>query len=286
VYVGTGGAISWQVQGGDRIVVCRPGELDIGAIAYNLISEDGNTWHPARRKLLVPFKALAKLHRLGKWRTWPALRFGSCRGRRTEPRGDGPARSNARGRTRCRRRGRNGVGTGGIRRADGKGRGSPHLTLDGFSGPLETLLTLARAQRIDLFRISLTALLDQLIAALQQASKRVPLGQQGDWMVMAAWLVQLRARLLLPADAPAQQEAAAEADAFRGRLVALDYIQAFAQWLERRPQLGHDVLVRGKFRALLRRKCPDLVVPGLAWLLNRIRKIGTSPRGPGGGPAG
>jgi segregation and condensation protein A len=63
---------------------------------------------------------------------------------------------------------------------------------------------------------------------------------------MAAWLVQLRARLLLPADAPAQQEAAAEADAFRGRLVALEDIQALASWLERRPQLGHDVFVRGQ----------------------------------------
>jgi segregation and condensation protein A len=63
---------------------------------------------------------------------------------------------------------------------------------------------------------------------------------------MAAWLVQLRARLLLPADAPAQQEAAAEADAFRGRLVALDDIQALVLWLERRPQLGHDVFARGQ----------------------------------------
>ena len=100
--------------------------------------------------------------------------------------------------------------------------GSPHLTLDGFSGPLETLLTLARAQRIDLFRISLTALLDQLTAALWQASKSVPLGQQGAWVVMAAWLVQLRTRLLLPADAPAQQEAVDEADAFRTRLALFD----------------------------------------------------------------
>ena len=74
----------------------------------------------------------------------------------------------------------------------------------------------------------------------------MPLGQKGDWVVMAAWLVQLRARLLLPADAPAQQEAAAEADVFRGRLVALEEIQALAGWLERRPQLGHDVFARGQ----------------------------------------
>jgi segregation and condensation protein A len=128
----------------------------------------------------------------------------------------------------------------------GRAGGSPHLTLDGFTGPLETLLTLARAQRVDLSRISLTALLDQLTAALQQASNKIPLGQQGDWVVMAAWLVQLRTRLLLPADAPAGQEAAAEADQLRTRLVALEKIQALAGWLERRPQRGHDVFGRGQ----------------------------------------
>jgi hypothetical protein len=50
----------------------------------------------------------------------------------------------------------------------------------------------------------------------------------------------------LPADAPAGQEAAAEADMFRGRLVAVGDIQALAGWLERRPQLGHDVFARGQ----------------------------------------
>jgi segregation and condensation protein A len=122
--------------------------------------------------------------------------------------------------------------------------GSPLLTLDGFAGPLDHLLTLARAQRIDLSRLPLGDLVDQLVSALRQAPAKMPLGQKGDWVVMAAWLVQLRARLLLPADAPAQQEAAAEADVFRGRLVALEEIQALAGWLERRPQLGHDVFGR------------------------------------------
>jgi hypothetical protein len=124
--------------------------------------------------------------------------------------------------------------------------GSPFLRLDGFAGPLDHLLTLARAQQIDLSAISLTALVDQLVVALREAPGKIPLGQKGDWVVMAAWLVQLRARLLLPADAPAQQEAAAEADQFRGRLVALEEIQALAGWLERRPQLGHDVFTRGQ----------------------------------------
>src|SRR6202789_1781321 len=133
--------------------------------------------------------------------------------------------------------------------ADGSGAGeggSPSLSLGGFSGPLDHLLTLARAHQIDLFDISLGALVAQLAAALHQAPATIPLGQKADWVVMAAWLVQLRSRLLLPADAPAQQQAVAEADRFRGRLVALQDMQALALWLERRPQLGRDVFARGQ----------------------------------------
>jgi segregation and condensation protein A len=74
----------------------------------------------------------------------------------------------------------------------------------------------------------------------------MPLGQKGDWVVMAAWLVQLRTRLLLPADAPARQEAAAEADQLRIRLVSLQNTKTLAGWLEQRPQLGHDVFARGR----------------------------------------
>ncbi|MBN8902512.1 MAG: hypothetical protein J0H57_15910, partial [Rhodospirillales bacterium] len=64
--------------------------------------------------------------------------------------------------------------------------------MDGFIGSLEQLLLLARARRIDLERIPVGALVDQLVEALQQAGQ-TPLGQQADWVVMAAWLLQLRA---------------------------------------------------------------------------------------------
>jgi chromatin segregation and condensation protein Rec8/ScpA/Scc1 (kleisin family) len=122
--------------------------------------------------------------------------------------------------------------------------GSPRLTLDGFTGSLDNLLVLARAQKIDIATISLTALIDQLTTALRQAPAATSLGEKADWVVMAAWLVQLRTRLLLPADAPGQQQAAAEADQLRVRLVALEEMQALAMWLEQRPQLGRDVFAR------------------------------------------
>ena len=131
--------------------------------------------------------------------------------------------------------------------AEGAGEGSsPLLDLAGFNGRLERLLVLARAHQIDLARISLPALVDQLIAALRDASGRTPLGLQAEWVVMTAWLVQLRSRLLLPANATGQDAAGKEAVRLRHDLVRLGETQAAARWLDARPQLGRDVFPRGQ----------------------------------------
>ena len=117
------------------------------------------------------------------------------------------------------------------------------LELEGYSGPLDRLLALARDHVIDLSRVSLAAFADQLVMALE---REVPLGQKADWVVMAAWLLQLRSRLLLPAEASAQKAAQAEAGQLRTRLLQLQQVQALAAWLDARPQLGRDVFARGQ----------------------------------------
>jgi segregation and condensation protein A len=128
----------------------------------------------------------------------------------------------------------------------GAGEGTtPTLRLDGYHGSLADLLTLARARQIDLATMSIVNLVDQLTAAMQDAPATTVLAQKGDWLVMAAWLVQLRSRLFLPAAAPAQHTAPETARRFRERLADLATIQALADWLEARPQLGRDVFVRG-----------------------------------------
>ena len=126
--------------------------------------------------------------------------------------------------------------------------GAPSLVLDGYAGPLPRLLALARAHQVDLARLSLPDLVDQLAGAVHRAGPAVPLGQRADWLVMAAWLLQLRSRLLLPRDAPAAGTADAnlEADRLRHGLAGLDAVQALAGWLAARPQLGHDVFARGQ----------------------------------------
>jgi len=120
---------------------------------------------------------------------------------------------------------------------------TPRLVLEGFEGPLERLLALARAERIDLAGLPLRALLDQLIAALGRAA---PLARKADWLVMAAWLLLLRSRLSLPPDAPGQPDAARAAEDLRARLIQLRAARALAEWLDRRPQPGRDVFCRGQ----------------------------------------
>jgi len=149
----------------------------------------------------------------------------------------------------------------------GEGEGTPVLDLDGFSGPLDRLLALARAHEIDLTRLSLGALVDQLAAALDHAPPATPLGQKGDWVVMTAWLMQLRSRLLLPADPAVQSQAEAQAVELRDRLVDLQAMQALARWLDARPQLGRDVFARGQPEAFAAAigAAPDVDVVGFLW---------------------
>ena len=117
------------------------------------------------------------------------------------------------------------------------------LRLEGFEGPLDLLLDLARAQKVDLAKISILALVEQYLVVIEGA-RRVRLELAADWLVMAAWLTWLKSRLLLPDGAEAEEGEQA-ADALAARLRDLSAIRAAAAWLSARPQLRHDVFARG-----------------------------------------
>ena len=117
------------------------------------------------------------------------------------------------------------------------------LRLEGFEGPLDLLLDLARAQKVDLAKISILALVEQYLAVIEGA-RRVRLELAADWLVMAAWLAWLKSRLLLPDGADAEDGEQA-ADVLAARLRDLSAIRAAAVWLSGRPQLGHEVFARG-----------------------------------------
>ncbi len=99
------------------------------------------------------------------------------------------------------------------------------LHLDGFEGPLDLLLELARAQKVDLARISILSLVEQYLAVIEGA-RRVRLELAADWLVMAAWLTWLKSRLLLPAGSGAAEEGEAAAEVLAARLRDLQAIRA------------------------------------------------------------
>jgi segregation and condensation protein A len=124
--------------------------------------------------------------------------------------------------------------------AGGEGPHGPHIEIEGFSGPLDLLLSALRAEGVDLSALPLTELMDQLLTALHRAAT---LSERASWVVMGARILELRSRLLLPRDRAEQAEAEAEAETLRGRLVDLAKAQSLAAWLDARPQLGRDTFV-------------------------------------------
>ncbi len=125
--------------------------------------------------------------------------------------------------------------------------GAPALRLGAYEGPLDLLLELARAQRVDLACLSVADLAEQFAAVVDAAigHGQVPLPRLAEWTIMAAWLLLLRSRLLLPAETGDGVVAAREAADLRRRLADRAAAQRLADWLERRPQLGREVFARG-----------------------------------------
>jgi segregation and condensation protein A len=109
------------------------------------------------------------------------------------------------------------------------------VDLDGFEGPLDLLLELARRQRVDLARISILALAEQYLRFVEAARK------------LRLWLAFLKSRLLLPAPPqPTDLDAAELAEALARRLRALGAIRKAAEFLSNRPRLGRDFFARGE----------------------------------------
>lgn len=121
-----------------------------------------------------------------------------------------------------------------------------HVDLDGYEGPIDVLLTLARDQKVDLKNISIAALADQYLAFIAQAG-RIRLEVAADYLVMAAWLAYLKSRLLLPVPPEAGDEPnpAEMAAALAFQLQRLQAMQEAGQRMMNRPLLGRDVFARG-----------------------------------------
>ena len=152
---------------------------------------------------------------------------------------------------------------------------APVLSIEGFAGPLDWLLELVRAQKIDLARLSIRALIEAFASAMAAALAGHGEGVAGTevrpwqirprriehwavWTVMAASLTELWSRLLLPREAQVAQDAVDAAEALRRHLLERARMQAAAGWLERQPQLGRDSFGRGRAEDLSAGRSSDL----------------------------
>jgi segregation and condensation protein A len=118
------------------------------------------------------------------------------------------------------------------------------LDLDGWEGPLDLLLTLARSQKVDLAKISILALVEQYLAFIADA-KKLKLEIAADYLVMAAWLAYLKSCLLLPREQEADPSPEELAMRLQLRLQRLAAMREAGARLLGRDRLGRDVFRRG-----------------------------------------
>ena len=120
-----------------------------------------------------------------------------------------------------------------------------NLSLDGWEGPLDLLLNLARQQKVDLHQISILALVEQYLTYLEEA-KALRLEIAADYLVMAAWLAYLKSCLLLPKDPTIDPSPEELAMRLQLRLQQLDAMREAGARLMGRDRLGRDVFARGQ----------------------------------------
>ena len=153
------------------------------------------------------------------------------------------------------------------------------VQVDGFEGPLDLLLTLARNQKVDIAKISILKLADQYLEFIESA-KKLNLELAADYLVMAAWLAYLKSRLILPQEKGPDGEPTADemATRLRWRLQRLDAMRAASTRLMGRERLGRDVFGRGDPEAInvikLRTYKNTLYDLLTAYATDRVRRLG------------
>ena len=124
------------------------------------------------------------------------------------------------------------------------GKETLKIDIDNYSGPLEILLDLAKAQKVDLANISITQLADQFIEFIRSA-KKINLDLASEYLLMATWLAYLKSKLLLPEEEDDNFKAGEVAERLKLQLKKLELIRLLSDQLLKRNRLGINVYMRG-----------------------------------------
>lgn len=157
---------------------------------------------------------------------------------------------------------------------------APLLEVEGFAGPLDFLVDMVRRDRVDLSQLSILALIDQFVAALEASTARVPLELRGNWVVLASQLVLLKSQLLAPASRAEAEDAEQAARRQIAQLEELAVMRAAAGWLAARPQLGHEVHARGLRERQARPRAERILAFLEATLAMLEGRVGQEPEPP------
>ena len=119
------------------------------------------------------------------------------------------------------------------------------LNIDGYEGPIELLLDLAKKQEVDLKHISILELADQYSTFVKNKIKTTNLTLVADYLVIASWLTYLKSRLLLPEKKNEEVPASTLAENLREQLIKLDEMRRAGVKILSRPQLDKDFFKNG-----------------------------------------
>ena len=121
-----------------------------------------------------------------------------------------------------------------------------HLNLEGFDGPIDLLLDLAKKQKVDLIQISVVALAEQYLNYIDRA-RALELDVAADYLVMAAWLTYLKSRLIVPdEEEEADPDSEYMAHLLMFQLKRLEAMREAGEALFKRPVLNYDTMARGR----------------------------------------
>ena len=131
-----------------------------------------------------------------------------------------------------------------------------NVDLNNFNGPLEVLLDLAKSQKVDLEKISITLLVDQFLDFIK-SEKNINLVLASEYLLMATWLTYLKSKLLLPESDEEEFKALEVAEKLKIQLKKLELIRLLSDQMLKRKRLGKDVFMRGikgKFKSIYNTK--------------------------------
>ena len=118
------------------------------------------------------------------------------------------------------------------------------VNLNLYSGPLNTLLDLAKAQKVDLEKLSITKLADQFYEFITK-SDNINLEVASEYLLIATWLTYLKSKLLLPESDDEEFKALEVAEKLKLQLKKLELIRILSDQMLKRKRLGRDIFLRG-----------------------------------------